>query len=195
MAQNAEIFSALEAGDAGRLASLLEADPGIVEARNDAGDSPLLVAAYHKRRDLVDLLLRNGSEANLFEACVIGLAERVSGLLEEDPALARAYSHDGWTPLHLAAFFGQAEVVRLLLQRGAEVDARSRSQRFARSNTPLHAAAANGQVEAARLLLAGGADANARDGSGYSPLDLAGSARNDLLIILLLENGALAPGA
>ena len=59
----------------------------------------------------------------------------------------------------------------------------------------MHAAAANGQVEAARLLLAGGADANARDGSGYSPLDLAGSARNDLLIILLLENGALAPGA
>lgn len=194
MAQNAEIFSALEAGDAGRLASLLEADPGIVKARNDAGDSPLLVAAYHKRRDMVDLLLRNGSEVSLFEACVIGLAERVADLLEQDPSLARAYSHDGWTPLHLAAFFGQTEIARLLLDRGAEIDARSRSERFARSNTPLHAAAANGQMEAARLLLARGADANARDGSGYSPLDLAGSARNDLLIILLLENGALAPG-
>jgi len=40
-------------------------------------------------------------------------------LLAEDPELVDAMSGDGFTPLHLAAFFGQADAVRLLLARGA----------------------------------------------------------------------------
>ncbi len=78
----------------------------------------------------------------------------------------------------------------LLLARGADVNARSRSTRFARENTPLHAAAANRQVAVAELLIARGADVNARDGSGFTPLALAANNKNDLMVVILLEKGA-----
>jgi len=80
----------------------------------------------------------------------------------------------------------------LLLDRGADVNARSQSERFARTNTPLHAAAANKQVEVARLLVERGADVNAKDGHGFTPLALAANSKSDLLMLLLLEQGARA---
>jgi ankyrin repeat protein len=101
-----------------------------------------------------------------------------------------AYSHDGWTPLHLASFFGHEEVAKILLARGADVNARSRSTRFAKENTPLHAAAANRQVGVAEVLIAHGADVNARDGGGFTPLALAAGGKNDVLVVILLEKGA-----
>jgi len=83
-------------------------------------------------------------------------------------------------------------VAALLLDRGADVNARSRSTRFARENTPLHAAAANRQVAVAELLVARGADVNARDGSGFTPLALAANSKSDVLMLMLMENGARA---
>ena len=185
-----EIFEALAKGDAERVTRLLDDHPEIVNARNENGDSLLLTAAYLGRRDLFDLLIEKGAGVSLFEASAVGLLERVRAGLEEDPALVNAYSHDGWTPLHLASFFGHQEVANYLLARGADVNARSKSTRFARENTPLHAAAANRQVGVAELLIAHGADVNAADGSGFTPLALAANTRNDLLVVILLEKGA-----
>jgi ankyrin repeat protein len=101
-----------------------------------------------------------------------------------------AYSHDGFTPLHLAAFFGHQELARLFLDRGADVNARSKNTTFAPDNTPLHAAAANRQVDVAALLLERGADVNAKDGHGFTPLALAANSKSDLLMLMLLERGA-----
>jgi ankyrin repeat protein len=184
-------FTAVAIGERDRLKALLEARPDLVNARNDDGDSLLLTAAYSGRKDLFELLLEKGAGVNVFEASALGLSDRVGEFLGADPSLANTYSHDGWTPLHLASFFGRKEVASVLLAHGADVNARSRSTRFAKENTPLHAAAANKQIALAELLLAHGADVNARDGSGYTPLALAANGKNDLLVVILLEKGAL----
>lgn len=186
-----EVFAAVGLGDRDRLKALLEERPDLVNARNEAGDSLLLAAAYSGRKDLFELLLEKGAGVNVFEASALGLSDRVGEFLGADPSLANTYSHDGWTPLHLASFFGRKDVASVLLAHGADVNARSRSTRFAKENTPLHAAAANRQVALAELLLAHGADVNAKDGSGYTPLALAASGKNDLLVVILLEKGAL----
>ncbi len=190
MQPEVEIFGALVTGDNAKFRRLLEEHPEIVNARNETGDSLLLAAAYAGRRDLFDLLLEKGAGVSLFEAAAAGLVDRVQDQIDGDPALVNAYSHDGWTPLHLASFFGHKEVVNLLLARGADVNARSKSSRFAKENTPLHAAAANKQVGVAEILIAHGADVNAKDGSGYTPLALAANSRNDLMVVILLEKGA-----
>lgn len=190
MQPEVEIFGALMTGDTGTFKRLLDEHPGLVNARNENGDSLLLTAAYTGRRDLFDLLLEKGAGVSLFEASAVGLSDRVLEHLDGDPALVNAYSHDGWTPLHLASFFGHEQVAKLLLARGADVNARSRSTRFARENTPLHAAAANRQVAVAEVLIAHGADVNAKDGSGFTPLALAAGGKNDLLVVILLEKGA-----
>lgn len=192
MPDSTAIFGAIQQGDAAKLGELLTADPALAGARNERGDSALLAAAYLGRRDIIDRLLAAGVEPTLWEACALGLKEKAVELVRRDPAAISGYSHDGWTPLHLAAFFGHRDLAALLLERGADVNARSKSATFGPANTPLHAAAANRQVEVAELLVARGADVNARDGSGFTPLALAANSRSDLLMLLLLENGARA---
>ena len=192
MPETTGIFFAIQHGDAAKVGELLRAEPALASARNERGDSALLAAAYLGRRDIIDSLLAAGVEPTLWEAAAIGLKEPVVELLRRDASLVGAYSHDGWTALHLAAFFGHRDLAALLIERGADINARSKSETFARVNTPLHAAAANRQVEVARLLVERGADVNARDGSGFTPLALAANSRSDLLMLLLLENGARA---
>jgi ankyrin repeat protein len=186
-----EFFAAIAAGQKEVAAGLLERDPSLLQCRNEQGDSPLLAAIYAGRRPIFEWLLERGAGVDLFEATALGQAEKVRGLLAENPSLAASYSHDGWTPLHLASFFGHRDIVDLLLTRGAPIDARSKSERFARDNTPLHAAVANNQNHVAELLIERGADVNARDGSGFTPLGLAANSRNDVLVMALLEHGAV----
>ena len=75
----------------------------------------------------------------------------------------------GGTALSSAALFGHTEIVALLLEAGADVNARNQD-----GGTPLHSAAFLGQYEAAKLLLENGADINIRNGDGGTPLDATG---------------------
>ena len=70
--------------------------------------------------------------------------------------------------LHLAAFEGDAEMVRRLIAGGASPDVRGRDE-----YTPLHLTAFEGEVEAARALIDGGADPNAQNSDGNTPLHFA----------------------
>jgi len=180
----------------------------------------------------------------LFEAIRAGDSSKIASLLEADPSLAifaasiqgdmpvletllagnrsliAAKSTDGWTPLHLAAFFGKLEAARLLLNRGADANARSSNPM---ENTPLHAAASgkhskiirllldhgaavnarqhggwtamhaaaqNGDLESARQLVAAGADIAARADNNQSPLDLALTKAQQAMVEYLEGNGA-----
>ncbi len=75
----------------------------------------------------------------------------------------------GQTPLHRAAFWGFSEVVELLLDRGADVNAVD-----ARLQTPLHLAVARGGKHSAKILYARGADLALRDDQGRTPTERAG---------------------
>jgi ankyrin repeat protein len=93
-----------------------------------------------------------------FEACAEGRAEFVRDMVANEPGLARAENpsaqHLGWTGLHSAAQRGHVELVRLLLEAGANANARE-----AGDNTyALHWAAAQGHVECVRALLEAGGD-------------------------------------
>jgi ankyrin repeat protein len=106
----------------------------------------------------------------IFAASILGQTDRLEQMLAGNRALITAVSSDGWTPLHLSAFFGKADAVRLLLNKGASVSARSTNDL---KNTPLHAAAAGGHSEIVRILLDHGADPNARQHGGWVPMHSA----------------------
>ncbi len=86
----------------------------------------------------------------IFAAAILGETERIEALLAGNRSLASVLSGDGWTPLHLAAFFGQKDTALALLNKGAPVNARSTNPM---QNTPLHAAAAGRKTEAVARLL------------------------------------------
>ncbi|HET7011763.1 MAG TPA: ankyrin repeat domain-containing protein [Anaerolineales bacterium] len=182
-----ELFSAIQAGESLRVASLLDAQPELIRAVDAGGNSPLLTALYYGEPEIAAALVERGSPVNLWEASALGDLPRVQAILASDPAALQTLSHDGWTPLHLAAHFGRAELVRFLLSRGADVHARSKNT-F--DNHPLHAALAGRHLEVARALLDAGADPNTRQHGGYTPLHEAAGHGDIALLQLLLERGA-----
>ena len=90
----------------------------------------------------------------------------------------------GLTPLHLAANHCHTNVVMLLLNQGAKVNARA-----AGGATPLHLAAQEGCADAVTMLLAKGAKINARDDQGYTPLKRAELWHQDAVAQIIREHG------
>jgi ankyrin repeat protein len=181
-----DLFTAIKAGEFERVKALLSADRTLVDARRSTGESAILTAVYNSRKEIANLLVARGATLTLFEACAAGEFDRVERLVEGGAAV-NAYSHDGWTPLHLAAFFGHSQVTELLLAHAADVYARSRN---ANGNTPLHAALAANQKMAAALLIGRGADVNAADAAGWRPLHLAAANNNLDTMKALIAQGA-----
>src|SRR5438045_2822304 len=179
-------FEAIKAGEVDRVKTMVSADPSLVDAR-DAEGSAILTAVYHRQKEIVNLLVARGAALSLFEAAAAGEIERVERLARESPATVNGYSADGWTPLHLAAFFGHAKIVELLLAHGADVTARSKNPN---ANTPLHAALAANQKMAAGLLIGHGADLDAADAGGWRPLHLAAANNNLDSMRTLIAQGA-----
>ena len=120
MEPSQEIFDAVRAGDTGRLQALLRSNPGLANARNERGHTPVLIAQYRDKPEAVALLLAAEPELDIFDAASVGRTARVAEWLDRDPGLLNAASSDGFSPLGLAAFFGHADTVKLLLDRGAD---------------------------------------------------------------------------
>jgi uncharacterized protein len=150
--------------------------------------SELLEAVYRGDEARVDEILAGNPDLDVFEAAAVGKADRVAELLEAEPGLVSAWSDDGFTPLHLAAFFRHPETAQLLVERGAPIDVIARNERI--RVTPLQSAVAARQEETAALLLERGADPNARQEGGFTPLHAAAQNGDGPLAELLLAHGA-----
>lgn len=127
MGSTERFFGAIETGDADLVRSMVAADPSLASARDGQGVSALMRARYRFDRALVDAVISGGPTIDVFEAASFGDVERLRELLDGDPSLGTAYSADGFTALHFPAFFGGVDAARLLLERGADVDAHGRS--------------------------------------------------------------------
>ncbi len=159
-APSLDVFEAATAGDAKRVATLVDADRSLADAVARDGYSPLGLASFFKRRDVVKALLERGAKPSV-------------------PS-----RDQGFTPLHSAvatdAGEATAEIVRLLVEAGADPNAKSNE-----GGTPLHSAAFTGDLEIAELLLAYGADPAETDPKGLTPLDVARDRRNVEVAALL----------
>ena len=182
-----QIEDAIKQGDAAALRRLLEADPARASTPLAGGLTPLLLALYHQRKDLVHLVREHCGDLGWFEAAAVGSAQRLKQRLAEDAEQINAHAADGWTALHLAAYFAQPNAVQVLIDAGANPDAVARSAARIR---PIHSAAAGRNAEVARLLLQAGADVNAVHQGGWTALQ-ASSKFGDLDVVrVLLAHGA-----
>lgn len=187
MSDRAEFFTAVDAGDAETVVRMVAADPSLASARGEDGVSALLHARYRFQRAALDALLAAEPEMDVFDAAALGHIDRLRARLVEDPSRATAFAADGFTALHLTAFFGKAEAARVLLEAGAVVDVYGHNS-FA--NQPLHAAAARRHIEVCRVLLAAGANVNATQHGDFTPLHEAAGSGDVELAELFLSAGA-----
>jgi len=183
----ATIFESIRAGDVDAVRSAVRDDPSLASAREESGLSAVRAAYYSQHQDVADVLLEANPELDVFDATTVGDVDRVAELLDADPNLIGAWSEDGYTPLHFAAFFKQGKVLRELLDRGADIGAVAHNDMKVQ---PLHSAVAAGSMEAVAALLVAGADPNARQEGGYTPLMGAEKSEDNDMVRLLLDHGA-----
>jgi truncated hemoglobin YjbI len=142
----------------------LLADPALSHVHHRYGRTLLHDAAAQGNQRMVELLLRLGADPNVKTA-------------------------GGHAPLYSVAneclVNGGGNIVRALVQAGAQVDARSRAQKC----TALHMAARRGTAEVAEALLDCGADIHARDKAGDTPLQRAKNCRKSGVAALLVSRG------
>ena len=108
------LIDAVTADDAARVAELVAADPSLASTRNRDGVSVIMLSRYRFDRGTTDALLAVDPDLDVFEATALGYIDRLRERLAEDHWRATAYSADGFTALHFAAFFGKVEAARTL---------------------------------------------------------------------------------
>ena len=168
------IFELIDAGNADGVRDLLARDPGQAGARDEHGLSALMRAAY-RGGAVFDAVRAARPPLDAFDRIMVGEAD---GLPAPD-----AWTPDGFTPLHLAAFARNTAAARALLEAGAEPNVLATAA-FARV-TPLGTCAFAGANDVARLLLEHGADPSLSGEHGGTPLDSARANGNDELVELL----------
>jgi ankyrin repeat protein len=152
------IFELVDADDADGIHRLLGDDPEAASERDENGLSPLVHALYRGKQAAVAAILAAGEPTDPWDRLVAGYAD---GLPAPD-----AWSVDGFTPLHLAAFVDNVPGATALLAEGADPNALATAS-FARV-TPLGTCAFAGALGVARLLLEHGADPHIGEDGRYS---------------------------
>jgi uncharacterized protein len=140
------LFELIDAGDEDALREELDRDPETASVRDADGFSPVLYALYNDHADLVDPILDANPALDVFDAAAVGRTRGLEELVEAERALVHTRFVDGSTPLHLAARFDQRDAAELLLENGADANARDGDGR-----TPAEVATGD-----TRELLAGG---------------------------------------
>lgn len=180
-------FDAVKSGNVDEVRRLVRDRPVLAGARDANGVSGILTAIYNRRPEVAAALVEAGVPIDIFEASALGLVDRLTALLKEDPALVSAYAPDGFYPLGLAAFFGHLDAARRLIAAGADIHAAARNPFKVQ---PIHAAAASRNLEILRAVLEAGGDPNVPQQQGFVPLHEAASNGNREMAELLVKHGA-----
>jgi ankyrin repeat protein len=173
---------------------LLARDPDVT-TRDKHGCTALhtLLYAHGSRlkeiRPAVDELRRRGVPMDVHLAAVLGDRAAVEKFITEYPSRVRE-TVGGWTPLHAAVRGGHKEIVDLLLDRGADINAELGPSAEPRGGTALHLAYHYGMREMMLHLVKRGADLRPNDRLGYSPLGAAIQQRWPELVRAMIERGA-----
>lgn len=187
-----QMIEAVKINNIEQVAELLHQDATLVNAKNSHGETAILMAAYYRSQEIRELLLSNGAELNIFEAAAVGNIPRIRELLRDTPDLIDSYSADGFTPIGLAAHFGHEDAVKLLLELGANINARGTDGNL--NNMPIHAAIAGNHEHIVKLLIDQGADIHVKcEGSwrlGFTPLHVAAYFGRESMIRMLVDAGA-----
>lgn len=179
-------------GDEGALIDALVKAKADLEAKNNFGQTPLMLAAREGRTPQLDALIRNGAKVNakdedgwtaLMLAAFNGQQECVKNLIAAK-ADVNAKTADGWDGALLALSEGKGSTARLLVAAGASLP------KDGPGNTaPLVHAVYSGDLEAVRLVLESSPDLTARDSDGWSALEIAANNDYPQIVMELLRAG------
>ncbi|MGN0003522.1 MAG: ankyrin repeat domain-containing protein [Sphingobacterium composti] len=177
----------IETGNHLDLERLLNNNASLLKEKTSHDISPLLLACYYNKPQIIQVILNYTTSITIHEACAAGLLQHVQMMIEHKKEIIEEFSSHGFTPLGIATHFNQEDIIRLLLTHRANPNIPSQNgyQVF-----PIHAAFNNNNDLISKMLIEAGADVNVRQHGGLTPLHFAAQHGNIDLIIILLEQGA-----
>ncbi|APW42925.1 ankyrin repeat domain-containing protein [Rhodoferax saidenbachensis] len=168
-----DFFMAIKQDNAGTIGNLLQRgfDPNTLDPNGQFG---LILALREESAKVIDTLIANPAtrvevrtaqdESPLMLAAIKGMPDVCAKLIARDADVNKT----GWTPLHYAATGGHVDIIQMLLNNHAYIDAASPNK-----STPLMMAAGYGTSAAVQALLAGGADPMLKNALGLTAIDFA----------------------
>lgn len=166
---------------------LLNEDEKLLAVQTSFGVSPIMLSCYYKKPQITAILVQFAAQISIFEASAADRFDVVAHQIFKNPEIINNYSNDGFTPLGLAAYFGNYEIARYLVLKGADVNLVSSNGFYI---SPLQSAIGGNFTEIAKMLIENNAIINNAQKAGITPLHLAAENGNIEIIILLLEKGA-----
>ncbi|XP_040849671.1 ankyrin repeat and SOCS box protein 3 isoform X1 [Ochotona curzoniae] len=178
------------------LQMLIHADSSenYLEAKTFEGSCALHLAASQGHWKIVQVLLEAGADPNattleettpLFLAVENGQIDTLKLLLRHGANVNGSHSMCGWNSLHQASFQGNAEIIKLLLKKGASQECQDDF-----GITPLFVAAQYGKLESLSILISSGANVNCQALDKATPLFIAAQEGHTTCVELLLSSGA-----
>jgi len=158
------IFAFIQNRDFARVKAMILEKPELIQAKDNAGRTPIHFAANAGDKDLFDFLIGRGADI-------------------------KAQTNAGTTVLHYASIGGNIGIVRALIEGGADVKARNNQ-----GLSPLQSAAQSGQLEVLKILVEKGASAGDKNKAGKTALFLAAEAGKKDVVDYLLILGPADPG-
>ncbi|MGC9367824.1 MAG: ankyrin repeat domain-containing protein, partial [bacterium] len=167
-------------------------DPNNINSTDSDGRTPLHIASWQGRVDIIEDLIKNGANVNEKDLAnnetplFYGIEEeRVVRVLLENGAEVNIADFEGETPLLEASRNNDVEIINLLLDNGAEVNVVNE-----KGYTPLLISVSYENYDVAELLVNAGADVNVENEDGYTPLIYAIGDEEIELIYKLIQEGA-----
>ncbi|XP_067653717.1 ankyrin repeat, PH and SEC7 domain containing protein secG-like [Haliotis asinina] len=190
------IYSAIQKGDLERVKQILAAGHVDINMRSTRfSRTPVMVAALRGQSDVVKLLMDRGANMSLVDkfgnnvlhhACTGGDLETVKLILSQNMMYINSRGNESRTPLMEAAFWGESDVVKLLVDRGANM---SLVDKF--GNNVIHHACIGGDLETVKLILSQNVMyINSRGNESRTPLMEAAWRGQSNVVKLLVDRGA-----
>lgn len=162
-------------GNLSRVQEILAQHPELINASATWNETPIEAATQMGNRALMQFLIEQGAPVDFFTALALAQVERARADLQADPELVRSTGVHDLPALYFAAIGGSIAAAHMLLDAGADVNAR------AEAAAPIHGAVMGGNAEMVRFLVEGGADPSLPDYKGRDARSLAlDLGRNDI---------------
>ena len=154
-------------GNIARVRELLDLHPAALNVGAPWNETAIQAATQMGDKPIIELLIGRGAPVDFFTACVLGRMDDVKAELDADPARVNARGVHDLPALYFAAIGGDIQLAKLLIDTGADVNAK------AEAAAPIHGAVMGGSAAMVRLLLESGADPSLPDYKGRGARRLA----------------------
>jgi ankyrin repeat protein len=182
-----EVFKAIDIADMAALKDILDKNPKLASCHSNDGMSAVLFSLYINQPSITSLILSFKPDLDIYDLAALGGAAQISAVIATNPKIIHEYNGVGFTALHIASYFGHADIVTLILENDGDVDKLTMD---GSDLTALQSAVSNLKYDAVDALLKFNPNVDVRMLGGFTPLMTAAALGSKELVLKLIKHDA-----